>query len=356
MKENNNLNEFSILRAIGALSVITIHVTSTFGQFDNSSLSYLVFGIINKFCNFAVPLFLLLSVMLLIRNSLKSDNFNISNFYKRRFMKILPIYLAYIFVYYLILTIKGSSLINPINEPLKFFTSYILHGDIYYHLYFMPIIFQLYLFFPAIYWITKKAKKIKLPIILNFVLTFIALTLLQYVFQIIHKYYIWPHYQRPAILMITYALAIGIGAWLGANYEEFQKSKIIKILSLLIATISGYFFIRYTIFPTQTLHNLIFPIYTTSISIVLLQFATFLSNKTNLLKESLAKISTHSLHIYLIHPLILNLFKTYFSPINFTNIFLLNNIIFGIIQFAIIFTISYLIANVIYILKKRMSN
>ena len=151
-------NEFNVLRAIGALSVITIHVTSTFGTFGKDSFSYLFFESLNKFCNFAVPLFLFLSIALLINHAINKDKLNVAEFYKKRFIKTVPIFLIYVVIYYIYLKLNGKTLISITQSPWKFFSSYILQGTIYHHLYFMPIIFELYILFPVIYIITKKIR------------------------------------------------------------------------------------------------------------------------------------------------------------------------------------------------------
>lgn len=349
MEKTNKLSEFSILRAIGALSVITIHSTSFYVTFSHSSLSYLFLGIINKFCNYAVPLFLFLSIALLTYNTLNKDNLNILEFYKKRFLKTIPVFILYVFIYYIYLKSKNVNLISIKEDLLTFFTSYILQGSIYHHLYFMPIIFQLYILFPIIYFFTKKIKSIRLKInpLISFIISFAILILLQFAFQIIHKYYIWPYYQNPAIILFTYTLPIGMGIWIGANYKNFKNSRAIKILSLLIAIISGYFLIRYTLFPTITLHNLVLPIYTASISIVLLSISIFIKNKINFIKPILYKISEFSMTIYLTHPIILDIFRKNIPAVNISTSVFINNIIYFITLFSSALGFSYLIALII---------
>lgn len=349
MEKANKFNEFSILRALGALAVITIHVTSVYGEFNSTSVSYLLFGIVNKFCNFAVPIFLFLSAALLTKNYLSKDNFKILDFYKKRFLKLVPVYLIYVAIYYFYLRYNNIFLLHPIKEPAKFFTSYILQGEIFYHLYFMVIIFQLYILFPIIYWLTKKLKMIKLHPILSFLICFFVILLLQFGAQKINKYYIYPYYQNTARLLIPYIMPIGLGVWIGANYNSFINSKVIKILAFLVASISGYFFIRYSIYPTIQLNSLVYPIYTSSISIVLLMLSTVILNKTKVLKNILNEISKFSFTIYLIHPLFLDIFIRNFT---ITNAPFLNNLGYATIKFITILVASYIVALLISLVKK----
>jgi len=342
MEKKEKLNEFSILRAFGALSVIAIHTTSVFGQFEKYSFPCTFLGIINTFCNYDVPLFLFLSVYLLTSNYLKKDELKLSEFYKKRFLKTIPIFILYVIIYYFYLKLNNKQLITFSENPLHFFSSYLLQGSIYHHLYFMPIIFQLYILFPAIYFFTKKLKKVQMPILPNFIITFLALVLFQFIFQQIHKYFIWPYYKNPAIILFTYSLPIGIGVWLAHNYENYKNNNVLKIILLLISTISGYFFIKHTVFIPLRLHNFVLPIYTSSICVVLLCLASIVNEKTKIIKNFLYKIGEHSLTIYFIHPLVLDILRKNCSNLSFSSV---------IIQFILTLAISYIISCVIKFIK-----
>ncbi len=334
-------------------SLSLLYTTSIFGTFNNTSMSYLIFGTINKICNFAVPLFLFLSVLLLVRKHMNDEKFEVLKFYKRRFLKTLPLYLFYVIIYYFYLKFIGANLIPFSKKPFDFFTDYILQGSIFYHLYFMPIIFQLYLLFPIIIKIAKSLKRISLPLLPNFFLSLSTLILMQYLFQLIHAHYIWPHFQHPAIIIFTYLLPIGIGIWCALNYEKLKKSISVGLAISIIAFTSGYIFVHYTLFPTQPIHNLIFPLYTATASVILLYISIFISQKSgDFIKAFLHKISIYSFTIYLIHPLILEIFTKFFKSISLTKYALINNSIYIFTSFIFVFGLSCLFALITNYIKQ----
>lgn len=350
-------SEFDILRAVGTVAVVVIHTTSIFGTFNSTSMSYLIFGTINKICNFAVPLFLFLSVLLLVRKHINDEKFETLKFYKRRFLKTLPLYLFYVILYYFYLRFIGVELIPFSEKPIDFFANYILQGSIFYHLYFMPIIFQLYLLFPIIIKIAKAVKKISLPLLPNSFLSLSALVLMQYLFQLIHARYIWPHFQKPAIIIFTYLLPIGIGIWCALNYEKLKKSIPVGLAISVIAFISGYIFVHYSLFPTCSIHGLIFPLYTATASVVLLYISIFMSQKLeDFIKTFLLKISAYSFTIYLIHPLMLEIFMKFFKSISLTKYALIDNSIYIFASFVFTFGLSYLFASTTNYIKHLRQN
>jgi peptidoglycan/LPS O-acetylase OafA/YrhL len=91
---NNKIPEIDFLRAISALAVITIHVTAKFTEIPTFNNLQLSIAFIDNFVGFAVPSFIFISGMVLFQNYSTLQT-NILTFYKKRFAKIIPIYLLF---------------------------------------------------------------------------------------------------------------------------------------------------------------------------------------------------------------------------------------------------------------------
>lgn len=156
------------IKTISILAVVAIHISTAFLDRSipfSANFDFLLF--INQFSRFAVPLFFASSGFLLALKYNKS--FQVSEFFNKRILRILPSYIFWTFVYYLIIfphTIPSIFSFKFLND---FFA-----GGASYQLYFIPAIFVLYIFFPFfIKW--KKFFLSKYFLIIFFILSSIYL-------------------------------------------------------------------------------------------------------------------------------------------------------------------------------------
>ncbi len=134
------LEELDILRAIGCIAVIIIHVTaSTLIRYRPHSPHLMLAYIVNTFTKFAVPLFIFISGVVLMY-SYQDKPFDFRRFMKARLKSIGIPYLAWNIFYYTILILRGTQQLRPL-----FFLKQLLLGSVMYHFYFVVIIFQFYL-------------------------------------------------------------------------------------------------------------------------------------------------------------------------------------------------------------------
>lgn len=160
MKEQRRLQEFDFLRALAALTVIAIHVSAAYVYTS-------MWGCLaNQAARFAVPLFLIMSGFLLTYADLNKQNFSASDFYRRRFAKILWPYFLWSLFYCCLTGFLGADLLAALLQ----LPHQLIWGTAYYHLYFVIIIIQLYLLFPLLYrWLLRSPR--------SCLLTALALTL-----------------------------------------------------------------------------------------------------------------------------------------------------------------------------------
>lgn len=139
------LREFDFVRALAALSVIVIHVTGIYVY--SSRPAYLW----NQAVRYAVPLFIILSGLLLAYSYKAKDRINYLEFLQKRFKKIFIPYLLWSAIYTAFnLRGKYSEAFADIFKFTRTFLKNIAYGTSELHLYFVIIILQMYLLYPLL--------------------------------------------------------------------------------------------------------------------------------------------------------------------------------------------------------------
>lgn len=140
--------ELDWLRALAALTVVAIHVTGSYVSF--LSAAYYA----NHVARFAVPLFIIISGFALQYSSGRKTVYPLP-FYQRRLDRILWPYLLWTLFYILLVPfLLGQGLPHVSWRDAG---RHLLWGTGSYHLYFLPIIIQLYLLFPILSrWVHKQ--------------------------------------------------------------------------------------------------------------------------------------------------------------------------------------------------------
>ncbi len=143
----------ALLRGIAIVAVVTAHVlTNIPNGFDLQTSSWQLLLIIDQIGRFSVPLFVILSGYG-FWEKYQQKKLHYFEFWWSQAKKLLPAYILISAVSYLIF------LFNPHwQDPLKTksFLLQLLLGKADYHLYFVPMIFQLYILFPIVSSIVKK--------------------------------------------------------------------------------------------------------------------------------------------------------------------------------------------------------
>jgi len=143
------LSALDMFKGLAILAVVLLHIQSGLPKtvgFDNAfpQLSLAL----NQLLRFSVPLFVALSgYTLAIRYP--SSQLSLRHFYRRRFERIVPLYLLWFMVHALIFTLIPSWGGNPFHWNSSQFIDLLFLGKIDYHLYFIPLIFQFYLLYPV---------------------------------------------------------------------------------------------------------------------------------------------------------------------------------------------------------------
>ena len=143
------LPEIDFLRCLSMLAVITIHVTSTYlhGESRVLILGMNLSFLLNQAARFSVPMFLLLSGFSL---GLAGDPPPRRPFWKKKALQTLPPYLLWTGIYTLSnVDFHLPDLASRCRDPL-WVVKTVLTGQAAPHLYFIPILLQLYLLYPLL--------------------------------------------------------------------------------------------------------------------------------------------------------------------------------------------------------------
>ena len=133
-------SNFDGLRGLATIAVILIHITAPMHQSGD-----LFLGLINQACRFAVPVFLILSSWGLDHQDALDNSKNYLDFLKQRLTKLVPYYLVWSLIY---LALNGY--MTSWNFNLAGTLQALLLGQASYHLYFIPLIIGLYIFYPIL--------------------------------------------------------------------------------------------------------------------------------------------------------------------------------------------------------------
>lgn len=263
------LSRTNLLKGFAILAVVAIHVTNVFIGHNLWLTNW------DQVLRFSVPLFTALSGLALAKKYL--DQLEIKNFYQSRLLKLLPLYILWSAIYWLVT-----------RQPFPF----------EYHLYFVPMIFQAYLLFPVI-----------LPLVKKFPWPALIISAL---LQILY-------FQHHGIPSQDQSLYIWFAAWqfyfvLGI----FLAIRPIRLISRigLIAAIAGFIWsIRDTHALLETGKNLIWATRFTRLPVLLYSTGVILWSVSHVRKTALPNLArrfvtflgVHSYSIYLAHVLFIHL-------------------------------------------------
>ena len=300
------IEEIDILKGIGMIAVVLIHITAIY-------TNHLTVGVFNSLLQFAVPLYLAVSAILLM-NKYKEE-LDFKSFYKKYLPRIIIPYAVWSAMYCILYSFRGRKIDNIIDT--------VFFGQANYHLYFMIIILQFYLLFPLI---RKCVKNLK-----NFELYTIVLVILQIIFLQLNAIYVYPYFKYLAIPIYAYIMPIGLGLWLGKSYNEKTILKKTSGVLIVLAIIGSYLFVAHSqpipySWEINTMINTIY--HTTTLSVgttvsifrntyifgailILLMIAKSMIKYTPTINNLFTSIGKASFGIYLVHPLFLEIADKY---------------------------------------------
>ncbi|MCO5385957.1 MAG: acyltransferase [Desulfosporosinus sp.] len=299
------IEEIGYLRGFGVLAVIAIHTTGYFTEVKQFNSLVLVNLWADIFSQFAVPLFILISGVVLAKNY--RESFSLKAFYRKRIRSIIPQYLSFSILYTAFNNwdiMKKSSLDTNVALLLK----NIWLADASYHLWFFSIIIQFYILYPLIiriYSLFEQRNRAELLLVLMLMIQtlFMAglhtsylsgtkINFMGFLFYFCLGIYTWDHFdsfKRKFTLPKSFLFIMSIALTLGTSFF------------IIIGLSTGY---RYDSIPAYFFigPELIYPVFRVITFLFLFNVSmSFLGKRRSILAKVIKRIGDYSFGIYLIH-------------------------------------------------------
>lgn len=291
------------LRALATVAVIIIHVSSPLinmtylKQMDN----WWIGNIFSSIVRFAVPMFLMLSGATLL-----SKTYSLSEFYKKRLIRVFVPLVFWIFVYWVFRWAMLSPQLQPhtFKEVYRWAIDLFLMEGVSKHLWYVYMILFLYIFMP---FISKFVQKVSNRNLLMLLLGWVALCMLTYNMNL--SFYKWTDdYQYKLLGYFEYSGFLILGYYLSKIKFNFKGNKYTYLFVYLI-TITVSALIAY--FSSKHDHRLNLRIYSYfSLNTIIQSAAIFLFIKEIVIKNKIIErlittISAYSYGIYLVHIIVI---------------------------------------------------
>lgn len=345
----SKIPELDFVRAFAIIAVVLIHSTSEATVIPESgSLTQIFFYTVNKLGAFAVPVFIILSGIVLFYRYF--DQWKASDsltFYKKRIISVVYPYLAFSLLYYFFYQYLYN---GKIFFDSRAFLDLLPLGDAAYHLYYMIIIIQFYLLFPIFITLAKQSRLFERYLILIGLL-------------IQGGFYVYIHWFNTTIpnrasISLTYFALFLIGAAIGIHYSKIsawieRNLKWIILLTILIAithvgmhSAGTYWRIKIE----NTWYMLVYNAYALLMTIALIGIGKWILKRSPMLSKPFIRLGKVSFGVYLVHPAVLSSYKMYFPASGGTLAFSLN-VFIGFI--AALFG-TWLIVEAYYLIKQTI--
>ncbi|WP_245719633.1 acyltransferase [Paenibacillus tianmuensis] len=307
------LLELDIVRAIAILAVVLIHSTADpTVELPPGSGPHAVYLTLNKLSSFAVPVFILISGLVLFYRY--QDDFGgkqALQFYLKRVKQVLYPYLVWSLFYYLYnqWIFVGQNLHWKTRE----FLGLLKWGEASYHLYFMIIIIQFYLLFPLLMWLCRTFPCFRSGLI------WIGL----FIQTGFYAYHIWvkPIGHMPA-LAINYFSMFTLGGWIGLHYEAFAawiRKHFVWVLPL--TAVLGFGFmglsqmeVRLKVDLAHPWNHVLYYAYAAFAAMSFIRLGQLLLERAKAAARVLMTLGAASFGIYLAHPALMTYYKMHVLP------------------------------------------
>lgn len=291
--------EYDIVRTIATFSVIFVHVSAiAIAGYEVGSMQSLMMILFNRMLKFTTPVFVYLAGSLIYESN-KKNAFDYKYFLFTRGKRILIPYVIISTMYFIVL-----SLLSRQTFDISLLLKQLLTGSAQYHLYFIPIILQLYILTPVFLWIRKKIDlKYLMPGLI--VMSYLSILFMKFSYS-----------DR---IFIKFIVPFVLGLYFGSDLMVWMKSLGKKIYGLIFVILS--LGVYYTWTHTEMFSSMYknynvlekfrdtgWFLYCTAACLLLTWIGMMLS-KNDWIKKRCGGFSKISYYVYLLHPLFIYLME-----------------------------------------------
>ncbi len=305
MKVNTaNIQYLDTLRALALLGVITIHVTTpVLKMMYGVNMEYWWIGnIIDSSVRFVIAIFLMLS-----GSTMVGKEYKLSEFYKKRMMRVLLPFLFWLVVYW----VYRWYILTPKNQPKEFHSIFqwaitlFVNEGVSKHFWYIYMILVLYLFVP---FLSRLIRKLRNSTILIVLLGWVLLNIL-FTNQMIHTSN-WTYVLLKTKDYFLYSGFLVVGYYLKNISFQTKKYRLFNVSIFLLTVIFSAFA---TYFSSKNVHKLDMSFYgSLTINTIIQSVALYILVKDSTINNRILRWVTHTISdysygIYLVHILIISI-------------------------------------------------
>lgn len=308
MNREVNRDKIDILKAFAIIAVIAIHtISQTFQFYNPASFSWHLVLFADQIIRFSVPLFVALSGFTLAYKYKDQEKIDFKEFFNRRVLKLLPLYIFWSVLIYLYLRFFGYLSGEGVGSN---WWQLVFLGRVDYHLYFVPMIFQLYLLFP---FLLKLVNKYKLKFVsLLFVLEAYFYYLIGIHTEKIPSDQLWTD-QNTYVFFGAWVFYFTLGIFLAKNMKLAKAHKYLAFIVAILGVIWNYtnaihllgehinllVITRFTQVPVL--------IFATGAIVLTIVWGERLTKLPGFLHKQLVQVGRESYLVYLMHTMLIRL-------------------------------------------------
>lgn len=308
---------FDELRGLAIIGVIAIHAASHDAEKAATSAQYWALAAQTMLGRFAVPSFLIISGFFVSYKE-RSGADDIRNMMVRRLQRVVPPYLIWSSVYFLLFLPGGGHLARP---PVVIFLERLITGTNFYHLYFIVLVIQLYLLTSCGFMRNGHAGK---ATVIAAVAAFLVFTLPSYLLPSDASAlggstagYYFRAYERS--LFPRWLPFFMLGRWLGARWDKVndyagrrRRLMLLVMLGSLALCVLDFLCLR----RFSGNERLLPPDWMVSCALFGSSFAIWfltIQRPAGVVRTALARLGLVSFGVYLLHEPALTLFTRYLT-------------------------------------------
>lgn len=310
------LSTTTMLKGLAILAVVLTHILSSLpGRIFTTDAWQPFYVGLDQTLRFCVPLFVAISGFSLSKKY-QSSALRVASFLRRRFSKLLPLYLLWSLVF-LGLFWAIPAWRRPENSPSLLNLLALGRSD--YHLYFVPMIFQLYVIFPVIFSLFQDKKRRFITLLTAFVIQISFFLVVHYLMQLAQKGTVteWKWLTTDYgqyVLSFSWLGYFALGVWLGWEDAWLKHKKWLFFILFGVLAVSWWRMVHGAVIGIQAggdplyelrFTRLIVLVYASCAITVTLVFHRLLRYLPRFTHQVLLQLGRHSYLIYLVHTLFL---------------------------------------------------
>lgn len=295
------IEEADYMKGVAILAVILVHVTAfNMRAFDELTDGGIFFAI-NQLGRFCVPVFFMISGLFMFYRYYENEPFPIKSFFKKRMTYIIAPYLIWSVIY-----LFYGRMVHPETAPRPGAQSIeaIFTGGAYYHLYFLIVMVQFYVLLPVLIWAFRKFGGLTV-IAFSLFINVIAETMTWW--EVVEK---WPwleSYTENAMYYFpVWLFYFCLGCWIGQRVDRiYEFIKKVPLSATVILYLTSALAMLIESFARKQTGFFNYSVIVYSVFSLILLYHVFSKWKFSWLYT----LGRYSFGLYLIHPMLLNLWS-----------------------------------------------